>query len=91
MIDIEAKRTFLIKFVRNTIYRALGFVTGIVLILIFYFQNVFQFTHAPISALLTMVAAWIILFVCEYYVFLIKNYSSEIIDRLFNHVQSVIK
>lgn len=88
--DIETKRTLLIHFVRNTVYRALGIVTAIVLLVILYLQSTSYFTHGPITALLTIVAAWIVLFICEYNVFLLKNFSSEIIERLYRHVESFL-
>lgn len=88
--DIETKRTVIIRFVRNTVYRALGIVTFIALCITFYLQSSTAYAHGPLTALLTMIGAWVVLFICEYNVFLLKNFSSEIIERLYRHIESYL-
>lgn len=88
MKDIEEKRTELIYFIRNTIYKATGAVTGLILLVILGIQFNTDFKYTELAALVTMIAAWVIVFVCEYYVFLIKNFSGHVIERLYNHVKT---
>lgn len=90
LIDVETKRTLIIRFVRSTVYRALGIVTAFVLCVILYLQSTAYFAHSEIAALMTIIAAWVVLFVSEYNVFLLKNFNSENIDRLYKHIESYL-
>lgn len=89
-IEVENKRATVIKFVRTTVYRALSIVTLAILIGIFALQALTNYEYGHITALLTIIGAWIITFICEYNIFLIKNFSGENIDRLYRHIQGFI-
>lgn len=88
--DIENKRSTVIKFVRTTVYRALSIVTLAILIGVLALQALTTFDYAHITAMLAIIGAWIVTFICEYNIFLIKNFSGENIDRLYRHIQGFL-
>ncbi|MDN5624459.1 MAG: hypothetical protein L0G96_15085 [Acinetobacter sp.] len=83
LTDVKEQRNWLIKFVRATNYSCLGILVLVSLLVIYLCQEFAGFKSAPAAALVVAVLAWLVVFISEYYVFLLKNYRNETITHIY--------